>query len=280
MSASDTPDGGGDDGDRDGDPSVGADDGSTPALAVEDVRKSFGGLVAVDGATFDVPAGSITGLVGPNGAGKTTLFDCITGRLSLDGGSVRLDGREIHDRPTPERIAAGLGRTFQVPRVFGGMTVADNLRFAATDQTGESVRGALFRGGTVAREEAALGDRVAETLAFLDIDHLADEYAGGLSGGQRKLLELGRVLMLEPSVLLLDEPAAGVNPSLTDRILDRLHAINDRGTTILLIEHDMGLVTEHCDRVVVLHDGSTLAAGEPATIREDDRVLEVYLGGR
>jgi len=249
------------------------------ALAVENLRKGFGGVVAVDGASFEVPEGSITGIIGPNGAGKTTLFDLVTGTLPADDGRVLLDGEPVSDLSLPDRTRAGLGRTFQIPRVFGGMTVLDNLRFAATGQTGESILGTLFRHGQRSEEEAAITDRARSVASFLEIDHLLDEYARGLSGGQRKLLELGRVLMLEPSVLLLDEPAAGVNPALTDRIVDRLHEINDDGTTIVLIEHDMSLVMDHCDQVVVLHNGETLAVGDPEIVQSDERVIEVYLGG-
>lgn len=253
--------------------------GAHPALAVQNLRKSYGGVVAVDGASFDVPHGSITGIVGPNGAGKTTMFDLVTGTVPADSGQVLLDGTAIDGLSAPDRTRAGLARTFQTPRIFGGMTVFDNLRFAATGQTGESLVGALFRPGKSATVEAEVNDRARSIGAFLEIDHLLDEYARGLSGGQRKLLEIGRVLMLEPSVMLLDEPAAGVNPALVDRIVDRLHEINDGGTTIVLIEHDMELVMTQCDHVVVLHDGKTLAAGDPESIRATDRVMEVYLGG-
>jgi branched-chain amino acid transport system ATP-binding protein len=257
----------------------GAEDAAMPALEVVELTKAFGGLVAVDGASFEVPNGSITGIVGPNGAGKTTLFNLVTGTISADSGQVLLDGKSIDGLSAPARTRAGLGRTFQSPRIFGGMTVLDNLRFAATGQTGESVTGALFRPGTTASEEADITDRAESIASFLEIEHLLEEYARGLSGGQRKLLEIGRVLMLEPSVMLLDEPAAGVNPALTDEIVDRLHEINDDGTTIVLIEHDMELVMNHCDQVVVLHDGKTLAAGDAETVQSNDQVMEVYLGG-
>ena len=160
------------------------------------------------------------------------------------------------------------------------MSVAENVAFAATGQTGESAVGALVRGGTVAREEADLRERVDETLEFLELDHLADEYARGLSGGQRKLLELGRVLMLDPELIMLDEPVAGVNPALTDDLLDRLHALNDEGRTLLLIEHDMDVVMTHCDHVVVMADGRKLAAGPPETVRADEQVVDAYLGDR
>jgi branched-chain amino acid transport system ATP-binding protein len=251
-----------------------------PALEVEDLQKRYGGVVAVDGATFAVPEGQITGLIGPNGAGKSTLFDCVTGVETPDAGDVRLRGESIAGRSPHDIAARGLGRTFQTPRVFPGMTVFENLAFAARNQTGESVTGALGRPGTVATEERETRRRVDELLGFLELADLADEYARRLSGGQRKLLELGRVLMLDPDVILLDEPTAGVNPALTERLLDRLHALNDRGRTLLLIEHDMDLVMTHADHVVVMHDGRKLAAGPPAAVRRDERVVEAYLGGR
>ena len=254
-------------------------DTDAPLLDVDGLVKRFGGLTAVDEASFAVEGGSITGLIGPNGAGKSTLFDCITGLLQPDAGVVRFDGEEIQGHP-PNRIAQrGLGRTFQTPRIFRGMRVRENLAFAARNQTGELPLSALFRAGTVRSEEADVDTRVDDLLSFLELDHLGDEYASGLSGGQRKLLELGRVLMLDPDLVLLDEPMAGVNPSLTDTLLDRLHALNDRGRTVLLIEHDMDLIMDHCDRVVVLHNGRTLASGAPSIVQADERVVEAYLGG-
>ncbi|MFB6207266.1 MAG: ABC transporter ATP-binding protein [Haloglomus sp.] len=248
-------------------------------LEVDDVRKTFGGLVAVDGVSFAVEAGSITGLIGPNGAGKSTLFNCITGMYAPDSGEIRLNGEEIQGLPPNEVAHRGVGRTFQTPQVFGGMTVRENLAFAATGQSGELMMNALGRPGAVADEETAVQSEVDDVLAFLSLEEHADAYASGLSGGQRKLLELGRVLMLDPDLLMLDEPVAGVNPSLTDDLLDHLHELNDRGRTILLIEHDMDLVMNHCDRVVVLHNGETLASGPPSLVQEDERVIEAYLGG-
>jgi len=229
--------------------------------------------------SFDVTPGEYVGIVGPTGAGKTTLFNLITGTLPTDSGTIMLYGKAIGHLSAADRTRAGLGRTFQSPRIFRGMTVLDNLRFAATGQTGESITGALFRPGATTQEEADVTARAQSIAEFLEIDHLLDEYARGLSGGQRKLLEIGRVLMLEPTVMLLDEPTAGVNPALTDQIVDRLHEINDEGTTIVLIEHDMELVMTHCDQVVVLNDGATLATGDPETVQSNDQVMEVYLGG-
>ena len=248
-------------------------------LVVEDVVKRFGGLVALDGVSLGVPEGSITGLIGPNGAGKSTLFDCITGVYRPDEGEIRLDGEPIQGL-SPNAIAArGLGRTFQTPKTFRGMSVRENLAFAATGQTGERALGALFRGGRVRAEEREIQATVDETLEFLELEHLAEEYASGLSGGQRKLLELGRVLMMDPQIILLDEPIAGVNPSLSEELLARLVALNERGRTILFIEHDMDVVMEYSDRVVVLHNGQTLAVGPPDIVQADERVIDAYLGG-
>jgi ABC-type branched-subunit amino acid transport system ATPase component len=277
MSAESDPQDGSASGDGDG-TAGGAADAST-LLEVDGVVKRFGGLVAVDGATFDVADGSITGLIGPNGAGKSTLFDCITGVYSPEEGTIRLNGDSIEGL-SPNTIAQrGVGRTFQTPKTFRGMSVRENLAFAARNQTGERALSALARPGTVRTEEAAIQERVDETLEFLELDHLAEEYASGLSGGQRKLLELGRVLMMDPEIILLDEPVAGVNPALTDELLDRLHELNDRGRTILFIEHDMDVVMSHCEKVVVLHNGETLAVGPPDIVQEDERVVEAYLGG-
>lgn len=265
---------------RNTDESPGASEGERGAiLEVDDVTKTFGGLVAVDAAAFTVEEGSITGLIGPNGAGKSTLFNCITGMHAPDGGEIRLHGDEIQGL-RPNKVAhRGVGRTFQTPHIFSGMTVRENLAFARMDQSGEEVVNALANPGTVADEEAAIQSKVDEVLEFLSLEEHADEYATGLSGGQRKLLELGRVLMLDPDILMLDEPVAGVNPSLTDDLLDYLHELNDRGRTIFFIEHDMNIVMNHCDRVVVLHNGETLASGPPSIVQEDERVVEAYLGG-
>ncbi|PSP56959.1 ABC transporter ATP-binding protein [Halobacteriales archaeon QH_7_66_36] len=259
--------------------SADATTGDDALLAVDEVVKAFGGLVAVDGASFDVERESITGLIGPNGAGKSTLFNCITGVHGPESGSVRLNGDEIQGLSPTEVARCGVGRTFQTPKTFRGMTVRENLAFAATNQTGERALGPLLQSGTVRSEEHEVQTRVDETLEFLELDHLADDYGSALSGGQRKLLELGRVLMMDPEIILLDEPVAGVNPSLTDDLLRRLEELNDHGRTILFIEHDMDIVMQHCDRVVVMHNGTTLASGAPDIVQNDERVVEAYLGG-
>jgi len=249
-----------------------------PILQLDDVVQSFGGLMAVDHCSFDVPAGSITGLIGPNGAGKTTTFNLIAGVLVPDSGDIRFRGESIAALP-PHRIAQrGLVRTFQTPRVFARMTVWENLMFAAPDQPGEGVLRAWRRSAWQGRE-AELSQRAQGILAFMELGRLEDEYAGSLSGGQRKLLELARVLMIEPQMILLDEPTAGVNPTLSRTLIDRIQELNRQGTTFLIIEHDIDMIMRICHKMVVMHYGHRLAEGDPETVRKDPRVLEAYLGG-
>ena len=250
-------------------------------LQVENLTKRFGGLTAVDGASFEVEQGSLTGLIGPNGAGKSTTFNCITGVLEPTAGTVRFNGENITGL-APHQIAdRGLARTFQIARELGEMTVLENLMLAPMHQRGESLwRSVLpFTRGSVVEEEEEVLEDVWETLDFFDIDHLADEYAGNLSGGQRKLLELARVLLTDPDVLLLDEPFAGVNPSLEERLLEHLHELREQGYTFLIVEHDMDLIMDNCERVIVMHQGSVLTEGTPEDVKADERVLEAYLGG-
>ncbi|PSQ07893.1 ABC transporter ATP-binding protein [Halobacteriales archaeon QS_6_71_20] len=316
-------------------------------LEVEELRKSFGGIVAVDGATFDIESGSITGLIGPNGAGKTTTFNLISGFYEPDGGTVRYDGRELQDLMAPssdERLVwggasgltfgslggvaafglAGLGtaaslgvgavgtglgaglyvgqeaakqaydghknsrpfmlareglaRTFQITRELGDMTARENLMLAPQAQSGENLVNAWLRRGAVAREEADLYDRATGMLELLEIDHVADERAGNLSGGQRKLLELGRVLMLDPQLVLLDEPVAGVNPALTEKLMDRIETLRDEGYTFCIVEHDMEVIMNLSDTIVVMNEGKKLVQGPPEEIRRNQRVVDAYLG--
>jgi branched-chain amino acid transport system ATP-binding protein len=250
-------------------------------LRVEGLQKSFGGITAVDGATFSVEEGSLTGLIGPNGAGKSTTFNCITGVHRPDSGDVYFRGDEITG-VRPHAIAqSGLVRTFQIARELDEMTVLENMMLAPGLQRGESITRSVLPGlrSDVVDQEMALREDAWETLEFFEIDHLADEYAGNLSGGQRKLLELARALMTDPDVMLLDEPFAGVNPTLEDKLLDRIHELREEGLTFLLVEHDMDLIMEHCEHIIVMHQGRVLDEGSPERIRNNEEVIEAYLGG-
>ncbi|RCU46728.1 ABC transporter ATP-binding protein [Haloplanus salinus] len=320
---------------------------SDPILEVENLRKTFGGIVAVDGATFDIDAGSITGLIGPNGAGKTTTFNLISGFYEPDDGVVRYDGQNLqrimrphrdetiiwggasglvtgtlggivglaplglsaapalgttaagaalgaggylakqrltqrrpgHTNSRPYMLAReGLVRTFQLTRELGEMTALENLMLAPQGQAGENLVNTWLRRDRVSEEEAAVRERAAEMLELLEMDHVRDEPAGNLSGGQRKLLELGRVLMLEPQLILLDEPVAGVNPSLTQKLMARIEALRDEGYTFCIVEHDMEVIMELSDTIIVMNEGKKLVEGPPAEIRTDDAVIEAYLG--
>jgi neutral amino acid transport system ATP-binding protein len=247
----------------------------TPLLDVRDVAHAFGGVRAVDGTTFDVEAGSITGLIGPNGAGKSTLFNCISGFLRPRSGRVSMDGRRI-DRLPPHRIArAGLVRTFQTPRALIRMTVAENVMLATPRHPGERL-GRLGR----SREREAEA-RAAELLALVGLDGHAQALAGTLSGGQRKLLDLIRALMAEPRLLLLDEPMAGVNPTTRVQLLQHIRDLRDRdGITLLIVEHDLDFIMGASDRVIVMNDGRVIADGTPEEVRGDERVVDAYLGAR
>jgi len=257
---------------------TGVDD---PVLVVDGLEKRFGGIVAVDGASFAIERGVITGLIGPNGAGKSTTFNCITGVYKPNGGTVTLDGTEITGK-RPEWIAnRGLVRTFQIARELPEMTVIENMMLGPQNQRGESLLQSVVPGlrrGVVAEEEG-LRERAWETLELFEIDHLAHEKAGTLSGGQRKLLELARALLTDPEVLLLDEPMAGVNPSLEKKLIERIHELKEQGYTFLIVEHDMEVIMENCKRVIVMHQGDVLADGTPAEIESNERVIEAYLGG-
>jgi len=316
-------------------------------LEVDSLRKTFGGITAVDGATFEVEEGTVTGLIGPNGAGKTTTFNLISGFYEPDSGEVRYRGRDLQDimRPSeteqsiwmsasgmtfggigaavaasagvstlglggaalvgagigagvyqaeekvkndvldlknkrPFRVSqAGLSRTFQLTRELQGMTVLENLMLAPQNQRGESLTNAWFRRGAVAEEEDEVRERAVEMLEFLEIDHLTNEYAGNLSGGQRKLLELGRVLMTDPDLILLDEPVAGVNPALTDKLLERIESLREQGYTFCIVEHDMEVIMNLSDTIIVMDQGKKLMQGTPEEVQNDQRVVDAYLGG-
>jgi branched-chain amino acid transport system ATP-binding protein len=262
------------DGTTEGDAGVGDEPRSVeaPALAVRDLRKRFGGVTALDGATLDVADGEVVCLVGPNGAGKSTLFDCVTGVHDVDGGRVLLDGTDVTGASTAEVVQRGLSRTFQAARTFPELTVRENM-IANQAHADESV----LRTAVTPTGEATMA-RIEELVAFLDIDHLIDEPAGSLSTGQKKLLSVVATLLREPSVVLLDEPTAGVNPALVDEIVGAVLDLNDRGTTFLIVEHDMDVVRELADHVYVLASGTNLVDAPPATALDDPRVLRAYFG--
>ncbi|WP_435065988.1 ABC transporter ATP-binding protein [Halobaculum sp. EA56] len=259
----------------------GARDREGHPLVVENLRKTFGGIVAVDDASFSVAEGSLTGLIGPNGAGKSTTFNCITGVHEPTAGRVTFRGEDITGMATHEVAQQGLVRTFQIARELPEMTVLENMMLAPQAQVGERLSYSVLPGlrDRVVRQEEELLERVWEQLEFFEIDHLAEEYAGNLSGGQRKLLEMARALMTDPEMVLLDEPLAGVNPTLEEKLLDRIHELRERGNTFLLVEHDMDVIMDNCEHVIVMHQGSVLAEGTPDQITDDERVVEAYLGG-
>ena len=249
-------------------------------LKINDVHKRFGGIHAVSGATFSVAPGSISALIGPNGAGKTTLFNVVTGFYSGDRGSVNFDGGEVLGEPSYRIARRGMVRTFQITKALAAMPVIDNMTLAAPDQPGESLRNVFFRPRQSRAREAEVHERAMELLDVFNLTELADQYAGTLSGGQRKLLELARALMAEPKLLLLDEPMAGINPTLGARLLDHMQRLRrERGVTFLFIEHDMEVVMNHSDRVIVMAEGRVIAEGEPHAVRKDKRVIDAYLGG-
>ncbi len=258
-----------------------ADTTEEAILRVEGLKKHFGGITAVDGASFEVERGTLTGLIGPNGAGKSTTFNCITGTHTPDGGRVLFDGRDITGIEPFDAAHEGLVRTFQIPRELADMTVLENLMLAPMGQSGEKVWRAVTPGvrDQVIEEEEDVLEEAWEVLEFFDIAHLAEEFAGNLSGGQRKLLELARALMTDPDMLLLDEPFAGVNPTLQNRLLEHLHQLREDGYTFLIVEHDMDVIMNNCERVLVMHQGEILADGTPEEVKADERVIEAYLGG-
>jgi branched-chain amino acid transport system ATP-binding protein len=319
----------------------------TAILEIENLRKTFGGIVAVDGATFDIEEGSITGLIGPNGAGKTTTFNLISGFYEPDGGEISFRGRSLQQLMEPSRdeqviwgsasafmfgVAggiAGLGvlglspvaslgtlaggaalgagvyvgqewvkqslpghtntrphmlareklvRTFQITRELTEMTTLENLMLVPQGQAGENLVNTWFRRGAVAREEREVHERAEEMLELLELDHVRDEEAGNLSGGQRKLLELGRVLMTDPELILLDEPVAGVNPSLTETLTSRIERLRDEGYTFCIVEHDMEVIMDISDTIIVMSEGTKLTEGTPEEIQDNQTVIDAYLG--
>lgn len=248
-------------------------------LVLENLTCAFGGFRAVDEVSFEADSGALVGVIGPNGAGKSTLFSLITGFLAGQGGAVRLDGRDITTLPPHERAQAGMVRTFQVPKEFAHLTVRENLMAAAPDQSGENLVDLFLRPAAIRREEAAIAARVAETIAFLKLGAVADVPSGKLSGGQKKLLELGRVLMTGPKLILLDEPFAGVNPVLIEELSGHIRALNARGIGFIIIEHDLGALSRLVGTLHVMDRGRLIASGAPVEVLKRANVREAYLGG-
>jgi neutral amino acid transport system ATP-binding protein len=251
---------------------------SLPLLTATGIAKSFGGIKAVNNADIEVNKGSITGLIGPNGAGKTTLFNLLSNFIRPDRGTVVFDGEQIQHLQTYQIAQQGMVRTFQVARTLSRLSVMDNMLLGAQKQTGENFWQVWLQRKLVVTEEKQSRDRAMKLLESVGLAHMANDYAGALSGGQRKLLEMARALMTNPKLILLDEPAAGVNPTLINQICDRIKLWNSEGMTFLIIEHNMDVIMSLCDRVWVLAEGQNLAVGTPAEIQTNSQVLEAYLG--
>ena len=247
-------------------------------LSAKGLSKSFGGIRAVNNAYLDVPQGSITGLIGPNGAGKTTLFNLLSNFIRPDKGEVFLDGQPIHQLPPYQIALKGCVRTFQVARVLSRLTVLENMLLASPGQTGENFLKVWFQGAKIRQQEQENRAKALDILDSIGLGEKAQDYAGALSGGQRKLLEIGRVRMTDPELILLDEPAAGVNPTLIAQISDHIIEWNRQGITFLIIEHNMDVIMSLCHHIWVLAEGTNLADGIPSEIQKNERVLKAYLG--
>ena len=248
-------------------------------IVVENLSRHFGGIKAVDNVSLSIEPGSITGLIGPNGAGKTTLFNVIAGLHAPTSGRVLLDGQDITGLPPHELFARGMLRTFQIAHEFSTLTVRENLMLVPSGQSGERLIDAWLRPAKVRAEEAALRRKADEVIEFLEISQVADELAGNLSGGQKKLLELGRTMMVDAKIVFLDEVGAGVNRTLLRTIGDAILRLNrERGYTFCMIEHDMEFISRLCDPVIVMAEGAVLATGTAEQVRANDEVIEAYLG--
>jgi branched-chain amino acid transport system ATP-binding protein len=248
-------------------------------IKVENLHMHFGGIHAVDGTSIEISKGSITGLIGPNGAGKTTLFNVIAGHYTPTSGKVYLDGQDITGLPPHELFHRGLLRTFQIAHEFSTLTVRENLMMVPGEQAGEGLWNAWFKGNAVRAQEAEVRRKADEVIEFLEISHVADELAGNLSGGQKKLLELGRTMMVDAKIVFLDEVGAGVNRTLLNTIGDAILRLNrERGYTFCMIEHDMDFIGRMCDPVIVMAEGRVLAEGTADEVKSNEAVIEAYLG--
>ncbi len=249
-------------------------------IRLDGISVDFGGLRAVDNTSFAIEAGRITGLIGPNGAGKTTAFNVIAGRIAPSSGRVLLGGEDITALKPHQRAARGLARTFQIPHEFSRLTVLENLMAAAAAPIGDNVFNVMFRRSRFEAETREAYARAREVIALLELERVEDEKAGNLSGGQKKLVELGRALMRDPKIVLLDEIGAGINRTLLAKLSDKIKLLNqERGLTFCLIEHDLDYVSKLCDYVVVMAQGAVLTEGSVPEVRRDERVIEAYFGG-
>ena len=248
-------------------------------LTVRELEKSFGGVKAVNKCSLQVKEGSITGLIGPNGAGKTTVFNLISGLYKPDAGEIWFMNYRIDGLPSHKIARKAIARTFQITREFKEMTVLENLMLIPKNQAGENIFTALFRPRYVELQERKIMKKAIKILEFIELIDLKDEYAKNLSSGQKKLLEIAKILMSDPYVVLLDEPGAGVNPTLMKKLVEKIEKLRQQGITFFLIEHDMDLVTYLCDRVIVMNKGLKMTEGTPQEIKKDKKVLEAYLGG-
>jgi branched-chain amino acid transport system ATP-binding protein len=250
-------------------------------LEVQSLEKNFGGLRAIDNCSLEVRRDSITGLIGPNGAGKTTLFNLVTGFHKPNDGQILFNGKRIDGLSPHEIFRRKICRTFQITREFSHMTVLENLMLVPDNQRGENILNTWFLPGSVRKQEQEIRDKALGVLEFVELIDLRDEYAGTLSGGQKKLLELAKTMMADPELILLDEPGAGVNRTLMRKLTENIRELcGEKGITFLIIEHDMDLVMSLCNPVIVMSEGKKLAEGTPQEIKSDERVLEAYLGGQ
>ena len=251
---------------------------SNNLLSVKSLKKSFGGLKAVDVKTFDINKNQITSLIGPNGAGKTTFFDLITRFQNADEGNIFFDGVEVTKMNTYKLARLGMVRTFQLTRVFDRMSVNENMQFAGSSTTNEGLINSLIQKKSLKKEEIELSEKIDNILELINLKEMKNAYARELSGGQKKLLELGRSLMKNPKMLLLDEPLAGVNPKLADQILEIIFYLSNKGVNILMVEHNIDAVMKISERVVVMAEGQIISDGKPDVVRSDKKVIEAYLG--